>query len=125
MSAHRSAWWVNPLKSDALDRSLTPPDSLLGEVSCPQFSHGCTWTGPRVKLESHLEGCSYEAIKGFFSIYESRFAAEQALRRDAERTMDSLKMQTQTLGRQLEEAKAVSCPGLPHFATLSDISLCF
>ncbi|KAL1748734.1 hypothetical protein HDZ31DRAFT_59912 [Schizophyllum fasciatum] len=46
------------------------------EVACTHSSRGCPWKGRFASLSSdHIPSCPYEAIKGFFSINDTRFAA--------------------------------------------------
>lgn len=45
------------------------------QAPCSQERNGCPWQGPRDSLASHLSVCSYEAIKGFFPIFDAKTIA--------------------------------------------------
>ncbi|KAL1915853.1 uncharacterized protein VTP21DRAFT_6241 [Calcarisporiella thermophila] len=39
---------------------------------CPHAARGCPWSGLQPELSAHIKVCAYEAIKGFFAIYDQQ-----------------------------------------------------
>ncbi|KZO95553.1 hypothetical protein CALVIDRAFT_537947 [Calocera viscosa TUFC12733] len=56
-------------------------------IACPQSSVGCAAILPRSEMSSHAKSCTYESLKGFFSIFERR--------------MDDMRLENEQLRRRL------------------------
>jgi len=79
-------------------------------VVCRQADNGCTWRGRRVSLETHIDKCPYESIKGFFAIHSTQLAQ---VSKDNERLRcrnDELEGTIRILRQELEWAKIALGP---------------
>ncbi|KAJ6587069.1 hypothetical protein DFH09DRAFT_1028156 [Mycena vulgaris] len=80
-------------------------------IPCLHASNGCTWTGPRDTLESlHVPSCPFEAIKGFFTLNNTKFeriAEDNLVLRHKVDTLESL---VQTMKRELQSTKTALGP---------------
>ena len=79
-------------------------------VACTQVDNGCTWRGRRASLETHIDKCPYESIKGFFAIHSTQTAQ---LSKDNERLRhrtDELEGTIRILRQELEWAKIALGP---------------
>lgn len=62
-------------------------------VKCSHSEFGCSWTGERQELDSHISSCPYEGIKGYLEQQRQR---EQALKDE----LSSVRKENETLKRQ-------------------------
>ena len=79
-------------------------------VSCRQAVNGCTWKGRRVSLETHVDKCPYESVKGFFSIHNTQIAQLSKENDRLRRRTDRLEGTIRILRQELEWAKLALGP---------------
>ena len=79
-------------------------------IPCRQTGNGCTWRGKRVSLETHVEKCPYESIKGFFAIHGAQVAQLSKENDLLRRRTDGLEGTIRILRQELEWAKLVLGP---------------
>ena len=79
-------------------------------VSCGQAGNGCMWKGRKVSLETHIDKCPYESVKGFFAIHSAQMAQ---VSKDNDRLRcrtEELEGTIRTLRQELEWAKIALGP---------------
>ena len=79
-------------------------------VPCRQAGNGCAWKGRRVSLETHVDNCPYESIKGFFAIHGTQMAQLSKENDRLRRRTDELEGIIRILGQELEWAKLALGP---------------
>jgi len=79
-------------------------------VPCRQTGNGCAWKGRRVSLETHVDNCPYESIKGFFAIHSAQMAQLSKENDRLRRRTDELEGIIRILGQELEWAKLALGP---------------
>ncbi|KAJ7594326.1 hypothetical protein C8J56DRAFT_854429 [Mycena floridula] len=76
LETHRAECWTECIfcatELRSSDLSSHQDSCSLFVVSCPHSPHGCSWRGARNSLSQHISSCAYEAIKGFFPVYNSK-----------------------------------------------------
>lgn len=79
-------------------------------VPCRQADNGCTWRGRRVSLESHVNQCPYESIKGFFAIHGTQVGQLSKDNERLRRRTDELEGTVRILRQELESVKIALRP---------------
>jgi hypothetical protein len=79
-------------------------------VSCRQAGNGCAWKGRMVSLETHVDKCPYESIKGFFAIHSTQMAQLSKENERLRRRTDELEGKIRILRQELEWAKLALGP---------------
>ena len=95
---------VSTLK-DHLD--TTCPDTT---IPCSQAENGCTWKGRRLSLETHVDKCPYESIKGFFSLHKTNMGQLSKENERLRRRTDELEGLVRILRKELDWVKIVLEP---------------
>ena len=79
-------------------------------VPCRQAGNGCTWKGRRVSLETHVDKCPYESIKGFFAIHSTQTTQLSKENDRLRRRTGELEGTIRILRQELEWAKLALGP---------------
>lgn len=79
-------------------------------VCCGQAGNGCVWKGRKVSLETHIDKCPYESIKGFFAIHSAQMAQVSGDNDRLRRRTEELEGTIRILRQELEWAKAALGP---------------
>ncbi|KAL1717415.1 hypothetical protein EV715DRAFT_203341 [Schizophyllum commune] len=84
---------------------------LPAEVPCTHSRRGCPWKGRLASLTSdHIPSCPFEAIKGFFSINDNRFAELSGDNLLLRQRVETLEHTIKTLRRELDAMRAALGP---------------
>ena len=79
-------------------------------IPCAHAAHGCPWTGPRYQAKPHIDICPYEAIKGFFSVHESKLSSLQTENLVLRSRLDAFEGLVNSLRRELDIVRAALGP---------------
>jgi len=79
-------------------------------IPCKHADNGCTWKGRRVSLETHVNQCAYESIKGFFAIHSSQVTQLSKDNERLRRRTDELEGTIRILRQELEWVKIALGP---------------
>ena len=79
-------------------------------VPCKQADNGCTWRGQRASLETHVNQCAYESIKGFFAIHGAQVTQLSKDNERLRRRTDELEGTVRILRQELEWVKIALGP---------------
>jgi hypothetical protein len=60
------------IPQQSLSRHIESCPSVI--IACIHDKHGCSWKGQRSSADIHSSSCAYQALKGFFSIYDTRMS---------------------------------------------------
>jgi hypothetical protein len=86
-------------RSSLAGHLLTCPNQ---PVPCPHSRFGCDWTGPRRLVdEEHLITCTYESLKGFLGLFESRMTRSENDNQRLRRRVDQLERDHEAAAREL------------------------
>ena len=79
-------------------------------VPCRHGDSGCPWRGRRVSLETHVDKCPYESIKGFLAIHSTQMTRLSKDNERLRRRADELEGTVQILRQEIEWAKIALGP---------------